>query len=64
MHITLVSVNAQANIVDVIQFRSPDYSVYLKIIFSYFCTITYVVGTHKNRLYEMALLSTHNACLN
>ena len=50
-------------VVDVILFRSPDYSVYLNFIFSYFCTMTYVVGTHKNRLYEMVLLSTHSACL-
>ena len=46
--------------------RPPDKSVYLKIIFSYFSTKTYVVGTQKNRLTEiyMVLLSTQNTCLN
>ena len=32
--------------------------------FSYFSTKTYVVDTQKNRLDEMVLLSTQNACLN
>ena len=30
--------------------------------FSYFLTKTYVVGTQKNRLNEMVLLSTQNLC--
>ena len=35
-----------------------------KIYFSYFSTITYVVGTQKNRLNEneTVLLSTQNIC--
>ena len=33
-------------------------------LFSYFSTKTYVVGTQKNRLDEMVLLSTQNTCLN
>ena len=33
-----------------------------KIIFSHFSTKTYVVGTQKNRLNEMVLLSTQNIC--
>ena len=32
--------------------------------FSYFSTKTYVVGTQKNHLNEMVLLSTRNICLN
>ena len=36
----------------------------IKKQFSYFSTITYVVGTQKNRLNEMVLLSTQNICLN
>ena len=39
-------------------------SAYRKIIFSYFSTKTYVVGTQKNSLNETVLLSTQNACLN
>ena len=35
-------------------------STYQKIIFSYFSTKTYVVGTQKNRLNESVLLSTQN----
>ena len=35
----------------------PDKSAYWKIIFSYFSTKTYVVGTQKNRLIETVLLS-------
>ena len=31
---------------------------------SYLSTKTYVVGTQKNRLNEMVLLSTQNTCLN
>ena len=31
---------------------------------SYFSAKTYVVGTQKNRLNEMVLLSTQNICLN
>ena len=31
-----------------------------KNVFSYFSTKTYVVGTQKNRLIEMVLLSTQN----
>ena len=31
---------------------------------SFFSTKTYVVGTQKNRLKEMVLLSIHNICLN
>ena len=38
-------------------------SVYMKIIFSYFSTKTYV-GTQKNHLIETVLLSTQNICLN
>ena len=30
--------------------------------FSYFSTKTYVVGTQKNRLNEMVLMSTQNIC--
>ena len=30
--------------------------------FSYFSTKTYVVGTQKNRLNKMVLLSTQNIC--
>ena len=44
--------------------RSPDKSVYLKIIFSYFSTKTYDLATQKNRLIETVLLSTKNICLN
>ena len=33
-------------------------------LFSYSSTNTNVVGTHKNRLNEMVLLSTQNTCLN
>ena len=39
-----------------------DKSVVSKIIFSYFSTETYVVGTQKNLLNEMVLLSTQNIC--
>ena len=38
--------------------RSPDMSVYL--FFVHFSTKTYVVGTQKNHLNAMALLSTQN----
>ena len=38
--------------------RPPDKIAYLKIIFSYFSTKTYVVGTQKNRLNETVLLSS------
>ena len=38
--------------------RPPDKSAYLKIIFFYFSTKTYVMGTQKNRLNETVLLST------
>ena len=44
--------------------RHPDKSVYLKIIFSYFSSKTYVVGTQKNLLNEISLLSTLNTCIN
>ena len=44
--------------------RPPDKSAYLKIIFSYFSTKTYVVGTQKIRLDETLLLNTQNVCLN
>ena len=37
-------------------------SAVTKKYFSYFSTKTYVVGTQKNRLYEMVLLSTQNIC--
>ena len=33
------------------------------IFFSYFSTKAYVVGTQKNRLNEMVLLSTQNICM-
>ena len=33
-----------------------------KNVFSYFSTKTYDVGTQKNRLNEMVLLSTRNIC--
>ena len=46
------------------QRRPPDKSAYWKIIFSNFSTKTYIVGTRKNRLNGMVLLSTHNTCLN
>ena len=39
--------------IDVIEITS-------EILFSYFSTETYVVGTPKNRLNEMVLLSTQN----
>ena len=39
-------------------------SVYQKIIFSYFSTKTYIVGTQKNRLNETILLKTQDTCLN
>ena len=42
----------------------PDQSAYLKIIFFYFSSKTYVVGTQKNRLTEMVFLSTQNTVLN
>ena len=32
--------------------------------FSYILSKTYIVGTQKNRLNEMVLLSTQNTCLN
>ena len=38
-----------------------DFTV-IKKQFSYFSTKTYVVGTQKNRLNEMVLLSTQNIC--
>ena len=44
--------------------RHPDKSAYLKTIFSYFSTKTYVVGTQKNRLNEMVHLSIQNTCFN
>ena len=37
-------------------------SVYLKYIFSYFSIKTYVVGTQKNCLNEMVLMSAQNIC--
>ena len=43
--------------------KPPDKNAYLKIIFSYFMTKTYVVGTQKNRLNETFLLSTQNTCV-
>ena len=45
---------------------SQDYSYdcVKKILFSYFSTKTYVVGTQKNCLNETVLLSTNNICLN
>ena len=42
--------------------RSPDKSA-IKKIFSFF-NLTHVVGTQKNRLIEMVLLSTKNIGLN
>ena len=36
--------------------------VYNRKKISYFSTKTYVVGTQKNRLNEMVLLSTQNIC--
>ena len=45
-------------------FRSPDKSAYQKIIFSYFSTKTFVVGTQNNRLDKTVLLRTQNICLN
>ena len=38
--------------------------VFTKKIISYLSTKTYVVGTQKNHLNEMVLLSTKNICLN
>ena len=38
-------------------------SVYWKYYFLYFSYKSYVVGTQKNRLNEMVLLSTQNTCL-
>ena len=43
--------------------RPPDKRAYLKIIFFYFSTKTYVVGTQKNLLNETVLLCTQNTCL-
>ena len=37
-------------------------SVYRKKYFSYFSTKTYVVGSQKNRLNELVLLSPQNIC--
>ena len=34
------------------------------ILYSYFSTNTYVVGTQKNRLNQTVLLNTHNRCYN
>ena len=34
-----------------------------RFIFSYPYVVTYIVGTQKNRLIEMILLSTQNICL-
>ena len=42
----------------------PQTRVHDRKSLSYFSTITYVVGTQKNRLDEMVLLSTLNTCLN
>ena len=42
--------------------RPPDKSVQQVTDFFYFSTKTYVVGTQKNRLNEMVLLSTQNTC--
>ena len=44
--------------------RTPDKNVYLKIIFLNFFTKLYVVGTQKNSLNEIVLLSTQNLGLN
>ena len=44
-------------------YRPPDKSAYWKIIFLYFSSKTYVVGTQKNRLNETVLLSFQNTCL-
>ena len=33
------------------------------VIFSYLFVLTYVLGSQKNRLIEMVLLSTHNTCI-
>ena len=44
--------------------RSPDMSAYQNIIFFYFSTKTYAVGTQTNHLDETVLLSTQNICLN
>ena len=41
-----------------LKIRPQDKSAYQKIIFSYFSTKTYVVGTQKNGLDETILLST------
>ena len=43
--------------------RPPDKNTYLKINFLIFQP-KHVVGTQKNRLNEMVLLSSHNTCLN
>ena len=45
-------------------FRPQDKSAYWKIIFFYFSSKTYVVGTQKNCLNKTVLLSTQNTCLN
>ena len=44
--------------------RPQDNECVLKNHFSYLSTKTYVVGTQKNCLNEMVLLSTQNTCLN
>ena len=44
-------------------YRPPE-CIQEKKFFSFFTTKTYVVGTQKNRLNEMVLLSTQNTCLN
>ena len=36
----------------------------VKTVDSHYSTKTYLVGTEKNRLNEMVLLSTQNICLN
>ena len=43
--------------------RPPDKNAYLGKYFSYFTTKIYVVGTQKNHLNKMVLLSTQNTIM-
>ena len=56
----IITWDGQCTHLDNYDIRPPDKSVYRIFYFSYFSTKTYVVGTQKNHLDEMVLLSTQN----
>ena len=43
--------------------QTPEQECVIENYYFYFSTNTYVVGTQKNRLNEMVLLSTQNTCM-